>query len=204
VICATNRDPVVEVAEGRFREDLYYRLHVIPIRMPPLRERKSDALEIARALLIEYAHEEDKGFRRLAPCAEAAIAANAWPGNVRQLQNVLRNAVVLNDGEELTADHLPELVKASLKPAAEITSSNAAHERPRELQPAPAIGTRTGTAILARIVPVIIPLWQIEQTAIEEAVKLCDNNIALAAAALGVSPSTIYRKLQAWNSEMHA
>jgi two-component system repressor protein LuxO len=188
VICATNRDPVIEVAEGRFREDLYYRLHVIPLRLPPLREREGDVLEIARALLIEYAGEEHKRFRWLAPCAEAAIAAYAWPGNVRQLQNVLRNAIVLNDGEELTARHLPEIVVTTSRPAAEMTPSHALDER---------------TPILASIAPAITPLWRL-QIAIEEAVKLCDNNVALAAAALGVSPSTVYRKRQAWKSAPHA
>jgi two-component system repressor protein LuxO len=205
IICATNRDPVVEVAGGRFREDLYYRLHVIPIRIPPLRERDDDALEIARALLVEYAHEEDKRFRRLTPCAEAAIAAYDWPGNVRQLQNVLRNAVVLNDGEELTAGHLPEFVRSSGKPGLGMAASRAtrAEDGTPGRQPAPTVASATARATLASF-PLITPLSKLEQKAIEEAVRVCGNNIALAAAALGVSPSTIYRKLQAWNSVTHA
>ena len=113
IICATNRDPAAEIAAGRFREDLYYRLHVIPIHLPPLRERDEDALEIARAFLADYAREEGKGFARLAPCAEAAILAYPWPGNVRELQNVLRSAVVLNDGAELAAAHLPEPIRSA-------------------------------------------------------------------------------------------
>ena len=123
IICATNRDPLAEIAAGRFREDLYYRLHVIPIHLPPLRERDEDALEIARAFLADYAREEGKGFARLAPCAEAAILAYPWPGNVRELQNVLRSAIVLNDGAELAAAHLPEPIRsAALTPK----TSNAA------------------------------------------------------------------------------
>src|SRR5690606_38452833 len=98
-ICATNRDPLQEVAAGNFREDLYYRLHVIPLHMPPLRERERDVLDLAHHFLASFAAEEHKAFRRFAPEAEALLLSYDWPGNVRQLQNVLRNIVVLNEGE---------------------------------------------------------------------------------------------------------
>ena len=107
IICATNRDPLAEVRDGRFREDLYYRLHVVPIQMPPLRERGDDILSVARAFLVAYAREEGKHFRRFTAEAEARLSTYGWPGNVRQLQNVIRNAVVLNDGEEVTQEMLP-------------------------------------------------------------------------------------------------
>jgi DNA-binding NtrC family response regulator len=186
IICATNRDPRAEMAAGRFREDLYYRLHVIPIHLPPLRERQGDALEIARGLLLDYAREEGKGFVRLAPCAEAAIAGYGWPGNVRELQNALRNAVVLHAGEELAAAMLPEAVRA-------------ATAQPDAPQPAPSVPVvSTATSVEPAAWGTIAPLWMVERDMIEAAIRHCDNNIARAAAALGVSASTLYRKRQAW------
>ena len=101
-VCATNRDPLAEVEAGRFREDLYYRLYVVPIELPPLRERGEDVLLIARALPApDSAEEEGKRLPRLRPGGRARrCSAYPWPGNVRQLQNVVRNVVVLHDGEQ--------------------------------------------------------------------------------------------------------
>ncbi|NBB82637.1 MAG: response regulator, partial [Alphaproteobacteria bacterium] len=101
IVCATNRDPLREVEAGRFREDLYYRLHVIPVHVPPLRERGADVLQIAEHFLTDYAAEEGRRFERFADDASARLAAYHWPGNVRQLQNVVRNIVVLHDGVEV-------------------------------------------------------------------------------------------------------
>ncbi|MBB4313489.1 two-component system repressor protein LuxO [Roseospira marina] len=105
-ICATNRDPWTEVQGGRFREDLYFRLHVIPIHLPPLREREGDVVEIATALLERFAKEEGRTFTGFTEPAEALLKLLPWPGNVRQLQNVLRNVVVLNDGPIVSAEML--------------------------------------------------------------------------------------------------
>ena len=99
-VCATNRDPFAEVKAGRFREDLYYRLHVIPILLPPLRERGEDVLQIARRFLAEFAKEEGKRFDGFTPQAERLLLEYDWPGNVRQLQNVVRNIVVLHAGPQ--------------------------------------------------------------------------------------------------------
>ena len=115
ILCATNRDPMREVEEGRFREDLYYRLHVIPIHLPPLRDRDDDAIEIATVLLTQYAKEEGKQFKGFAADVEAMIRAYHWPGNIRQLQNVIRNVVVLNDGEYVTADMAPPPLSPGLR-----------------------------------------------------------------------------------------
>src|SRR5690606_19723556 len=106
-ICATNRNPLEEVEEGRFREDLYYRLHVIPIHMPPLREREADVLELAQHFLKLFSREESRSFKGFTPEAQAALAAYDWPGNVRQLQNVIRQVVVLNDAELVDVGMLP-------------------------------------------------------------------------------------------------
>ena len=196
IICATNRDPAHEVHAGRFREDLYYRLHVLAIKLPPLRDRDNDAVEIARVLLRQHSAEEHKQFRRLSPCAEAAIAAYDWPGNVRQLQNVLRTAVVLNDGEVMTAEMLPDLSG----PSARRTAPFAAQSKAWYTVPGgpDKLATMVETSGAVRPLSPIKPLALVEMEAINEAIRVSNNNIARAAAALGVSPSTIYRKRQQW------
>jgi len=187
-ICASNKDPLKEVEAGRFREDLYYRLHVIPIHLPPLRERDEDVLVIARHFLAAFAKEEGKRFERFAPEVEALLRGYHWPGNVRQLQNVLRNVIVLNDGETVTLDMLPpplDRVEASPRPGL----AGAAAQGPAPKQASPAgDGTPDG----------IRPLWQVERDTIEEAIRLCQGNIPKAATHLGISASTIYRKRMSW------
>lgn len=116
-VCATNRDPLRELAEGRFREDLYYRMHVIPIDLPPLRARDGDIALLAAHFLAQYAEEEGKSFTGFTPEAAARLDAHSWPGNVRELQNVIRRVAVLSDGELVTADMLPPLA-APAAPAA--------------------------------------------------------------------------------------
>ena len=98
-VCATNRDPLVEVREGRFREDLFYRLHVIPVRMPPLREtRGRRANDCANHFLQQFSSRESKQFDGFSHDAAEAIRRYPWPGNVRQLQNAMQQVVVLNEG----------------------------------------------------------------------------------------------------------
>jgi two-component system repressor protein LuxO len=184
-VCATNRDPLQEVKEGRFREDLYYRLHVIPIQMPALRERKEDILTLARYFLSTYAAEERKGFRGLRPETEELFLGYDWPGNIRQLQNVIRNVVVLHDGDELSVEMLPPPVR-----------DDAAIGRVGRAS-VPVAGRGASALVAAPIKP----LWLVEKEAIERAIELCGANIPRAAALLEVSPSTIYRKRQAWESE---
>ncbi len=107
IICATNRAPLAEVQAGRFREDLYYRLHVLPINMPDLRERGEDILRIAEHFLKNDVREEKKSFQRFDRDTESIFMGYDWPGNVRQLQNIVKNIVVLNDGADVTRAMLP-------------------------------------------------------------------------------------------------
>ena len=106
-VCATNRDPFVEVAAGRFRDDLFYRLHVLPIHLAPLRDRREDIMPLAEAFLARYAAEEGHAFRRFDAAAAELLTAYAWPGNIRELQNVIRRVVVLHDGSDVSAAMLP-------------------------------------------------------------------------------------------------
>jgi len=183
-ICATNKDPMEEVKRGNFREDLYYRLHVIPVHLPPLRERGQDVGLIMHALLEQYAKEENKAFNGFSQEAELVMQSYDWPGNVRQLQNVLRNIVVLNSGEKVTQEMLPPPLN-ELNPVAEVAKP----AMPR-LTPAADTGIETGTMIQ--------PLWMVEREVIERAIEHCQGNIPKAAAALEVSASTIYRKRERW------
>lgn len=198
-VCATNRDPLTEVQEGRFREDLYYRLHVIPIVLPPLKEREGDVLLVAKKFLEKYTQEENKSFKIFAPDTEEILLRYHWPGNVRQLQNVIRNIVVLNDGIEVTPDMLPpplneEVIKTPMNSSGKKPPQGLAKGRsPSSMQ----------TEVNISQVPLssIRPLWLIEKEAIEQAISFCNGNIPKAAALLEVSPSTIYRKLQQWGTE---
>jgi two-component system repressor protein LuxO len=186
-ICATNKDPLAEVAAGRFREDLYYRLHVIPIHLPPLRDRDQDILELARDFLTRFAEEENKDFRNFSPEVEVILASYEWPGNVRQLQNVIRNIVVLNNHDEVLKEHLPPPIDTALS---EVEVISRTQEIQRNLPSAPEVVATT-----------VKPLAEVEKETIEKAIELCNGNVPQAAAMLEVSPSTIYRKKQAWDSD---
>lgn len=199
LICATNRDPLAEMAAGRFREDLYYRLHVVPIHLPPLRERGDDILEIAHTLLVEIAAEEGRPAQRLMPCAELAIAQYKWPGNVRQLQSVLRSIVLLNLNDTITAEALPEPIRRAVGGPEKRSSQ----ELPAEASPLTKVAAlapdrQAVRDLVTRFDRPVEPLWMVEKRAIESAIQIHGDNIARAAAALEISPSTVYRKRQAW------
>ncbi len=183
IVCATNRDPQAEVLAGRFREDLFYRLHVVPLELPPLRERDGDVLLLARNFLNVFAQEDGKAFKGFSPDAEAVILGYPWPGNVRQLQNVVRSVVVLNDGETVTSEMLPRTLWGS-----------------SATPPPPAPRTAPSPVHAAQPIADIRPLEDMIRSAIEGAIEACGGSIPRAAAALQVSPSTIYRRIEAWRA----
>jgi two-component system repressor protein LuxO len=164
IVCATNRDPLAEVRSGRFREDLFYRLHVIPIPLPALRDRGEDVLLIAQRFLERFAAEERKRFTTISPEARESIAQQAWPGNVRELQNAIRHAVVMHDGDCLEEWMIPR--------------------HPQERAASPAASAKLE----------ILPLWQVERTAILNALRACNGNVTRAAAFLEIGVSTLYRR----------
>ena len=199
-VCATNRNPLKAVEDGEFREDLYYRLHVVPIHMPPLRDRGADVGLIAKSLLMDFSKEEAKHFEDFDGDALDAVQSFAWPGNVRQLQNVIRNIVVLNDGPLVTLDMLPPPInRQSTQPMASeppiwVDRGSAI----AELEPAAGPRTLGQGAYGAHDSHDIRPLWMVEKETIEAAIARCGGNVPRAAAFLGISPSTIYRKRQNW------
>ena len=172
IVCATNRDPLDHVRRGLFREDLYYRLYVVPIHMPPLRDRGGDIIEIAEAALARFADEEGKRFDGLAPDTRSFLSTHPWPGNVRQLLNAIRNVVVLNDGGPVTMSMLPAGLAGDAAP-------NAANDPCAEMNAG-------------------LTLAQIERKVIEGTIARLGGSVPLAARELDISPSTIYRKLDSW------
>ena len=195
-VAATNRDPLAEVAAGRFREDLYYRLHVIPIHMPPLRDRGEDVLLLAGSFLAEMAAEEDRRFRGFADEAQRLLLSYPWPGNVRELQNVIRNVVVLNDAEEVDVAMLTGALPALRHQAADAPAS-----RLEQMRAPPQLATTVARSAAPTELP-LMPLAEMERAMIDRALRETGQNVPRAAALLEVSPSTIYRKLQRWGIDI--
>ncbi len=173
VICATNRNPMQLIADKKFREDLFYRLHVLPIHLPPLRQRPADILPLAQNFLERYSREENKSFSSFSQETADLIVSREWPGNVRQLQNLIRRIVVMFEGS---------IVGSHMVAAADVEWRGMQIGQPTGVKPARCIR----------------PMWRQEQLIIEEALARYEGNIAQAAAALQISPSTIYRKRQSW------
>ena len=202
IICATNRDPLQAVAENRLREDLYYRINVLPIHLPPLRQRGGDVIEIAVSFLQRFSTVEGKRLGGFDQATTAILSAYDWPGNVRQLQNVVHNIVVLNDGDQVTSEMLPE-------PLAAFARDVAAHPRATGADPAPqsaahpagpvnfpGFGEETGSYERR-----IRPMSEIERDVIERAISICAGNVPMASRYLGISPATLYRKKAKWRQE---
>jgi len=191
LISATNRDLETEVHAGRFREDLYYRLNVLPLTVPPLRERSEDVPELTRHFLTRFAAEEGRQqLRGVARDAEAMLNAYDWPGNIRQLENAVFRAVVLSENEELTADDFPQIA-ADSDPAFV----------PQHL--VPSIETPLGEGISAesRLNMLdgegeILPLDQVEAETIRFALQRYGGRMSTVARRLGIGRSTLYRKLK--------
>jgi len=165
VISSTNRDLKKEVREGRFREDLFYRLNVIEIKVPPLRERKEDIPLLATIFAHEFSEKEGKKVKISEQVMEA-LAEYHWPGNVRQLKNIIERAVVLTKGDSL-----------------------ALHDLPEEFYPAGKIPEMMKTVTARKT------LKEIELNAIKEALQKCDGNKSKAARMLGISRKAFYKRL---------
>lgn len=182
IVCATNRNPLLEVEEGRFREDLYYRLHVIPIELPPLRMRETDVVEIGKYFLTEMSKDEQKEFNEFSEEAENILLSHQWPGNVRELQNVLRNAIVLNDGHVIEGSMLNISARTPNTLGSAKPGNKSSHVNENTMQ-----------------ISLDAPFAQTEREIIEAAIDLCTGSIPKASEMLGLSPSTIYRKKEAWS-----
>jgi len=168
VIAATSRDLKAMVAQGSFREDLYYRLNVLPVRLPALRERLSDLEALADSLLESIAARTGMPQRQLAPSALAVLGAYAWPGNVRELRNVLEQAAMLTDHARLGAEDFARILPGTSRPAS------------------PAREVRSLPQMIA----------ELEHTSIRSALEATGGNKVSAAKLLGISRATLYEKLE--------
>ncbi|HEV2104235.1 MAG TPA: sigma-54 dependent transcriptional regulator [Candidatus Eisenbacteria bacterium] len=174
VIAATHRDLTRLVAEGRFREDLYFRLNVVPVEIPPLRERAADVPALAAHFVERFCRELGRAPARLHPAALEVLRAYAWPGNVRELKNVIERVVLLEAEEEIRPEHLP----------AELTRGAGAGPRP------------DGAGADPFPPGVVRPLAEIEKLAIQHALGVCEGNKTKAAQLLGIARQTLRTKLK--------
>jgi len=173
IVAATNQDLTKFVEEGRFREDLYYRLNVVPIVLPPLRERPDDIPLLAKYFLQKISLKNEKIFLDFAPQVIEAFLSYDWPGNVRELENVIERIVVLNNDTRVKINHLPPVMREiSKKTTMPFVSSLAPDEQK------------------------IIPLDLVERYAIETALHHCMGNVAEAARKLKIGQATLYRKIK--------
>lgn len=192
IVSASSVRLVDAVRQGEFRQDLYYRLNVIPLQIPALRERGHDILLIAQKYLAQYSQEQNKSFADFDDNAKQFLLNYPWPGNVRQLENLIHSVVIMNQGQYINVDMLSRLVEQEMLdelPAQTQTPSVSVIPEPVSA-PNGAINSDTSGEVK--------PLAEIEKQAILAAIESCQGNISQAAALLDVNPSTIYRKMQKW------
>ncbi len=168
VVVATNRDLESAVEEGRFREDLYYRINVVHIPLPPLRARSGDILPLAQHFLSHFASRADKSVTGIAPAAAQKLAAYGWPGNVREVQNCMERAVALTRFDQIGVDDLPEKIRDYRRSHVLVTSDD-----PSEL----------------------VPLEEVERRYIARVMEVVGGNKTAAARILGIERKRLYRML---------
>jgi DNA-binding NtrC family response regulator len=191
VIAASNRDLLSEAAEGRFREDLYYRLNVVPIYLPPLRERPEDIPELVAHFLDVYNEQNDRYVAHIEPRALAALAEYDWPGNVRELQNYVERAVVMAPGDELTFELLPSVVASGRQPRTIGLKRLDFDEMAEELvQLGLGAAEKNADNLHTRIVN------RVEREVIAQVLTECEGIQIKAAARLGINRNTLHKKLK--------
>ncbi|QDT11918.1 sigma-54-dependent transcriptional regulator [Planctomycetes bacterium K23_9] len=169
VLTATNRDLETAVAEGRFREDLYYRINVIGLELPPLRSRGTDTLRIAEHFLKQFATAENKSVDGMADGVAEKLLSYSWPGNIRELRNVMERAVALTRYDKITIEDLPEKIS----------------------------NFQSGTIFIGGLDPAeLVSMEEIERRYIAHVLAATQNNQTQAARILGLDRKTIYRKLK--------
>ncbi|MGE5841241.1 MAG: sigma-54-dependent transcriptional regulator [Deltaproteobacteria bacterium] len=173
VIAATNHDLQEEIKAHRFLSDLFYRIEVISITLPPLRERREDVLLLANHFIKRYAKQYEKPIDGVTPGTAETLTNYSWPGNVRELENVIARAVILSKGEEIEVLDLPERIRAHKAPAV----------------------SGTGGAFLKEIPDAGLKLREMEKELIQRTLEKCQGNKSLAADLLGISRKALYEKI---------
>jgi two-component system response regulator HydG len=175
IVTATNRDLETAIEERRFREDLYYRINVIHVALPPLRARGGDVLLLAQRFLETFALRAGRSVTGISPAAAAKLMGYAWPGNVRELGNAVERAVALTRYEEITVEDLPEKIRDH-RPTSHVL---VAGDDPSEL----------------------VPMEEVERRYALRVLEAAGGNKTLAAKILGLDRKTLYRKLERWTGE---
>jgi DNA-binding NtrC family response regulator len=181
VLATSNRDLAAAVRDGEFREDLLYRLNVVNLRIPPLRERKADLSALAQHFIEKYAKANDRRAMRLSAAAQAQVFAHMWPGNVRELENAMHRAVLLTQGEEIGAD------------AIRAPDGSAVGARRDAASRAAAVAQDAARSLVGRTVA------EVEQDLILETLTHCLGNRTHAANILGISIRTLRNKLKLYS-----
>jgi DNA-binding NtrC family response regulator len=192
IVSATNRDLATQVAEGGFREDLFYRLNVFPMELPTLRERREDIPALVQRFISRFNAEEGKSVQGLTPETQGLLSAHDWPGNVRQLENAVFRAVILCDGPFLRPEDFPQISGVT----ADLDDVDAAFSLVSNLQgaiPGPSIFGDDGH---------LRPLEAIERDLIEFAIETYSGHMSEVARRLGIGRSTLYRKVREHGFDM--
>jgi DNA-binding NtrC family response regulator len=216
LVSATNRDLVADVKQGRFRDDLFYRLHVFPISVPPLRERQADIPALTRHFLARFAAEEGKRIRAMAPEALRLLCGFHWPGNIRQLENAVFRAVVLADGDTITVAEFPQITAQIAAPGVDPGQEESAepialypYDTHDEFSPlAPFADDQASVPAALASAPLdalallttdgeVRPLEEIEAEVIRYAITHYRGQMSEVARRLQIGRSTLYRKLEA-------
>jgi len=196
VIAASNRDLLSLSSEGDFREDLYYRLNVVPVYLPPLRERPEDIPELVSHFLNIYNEQNDRYVVHIDPRAMEAMQRYAWPGNVRELQNYVERAVVMAEGDELALDLLPAVVVSGKTPRQLGKRPMDFNSLTEELVQVGLNGAdESADNLHSRIVD------RVEREVISQVMTTCDNVQIKAAARLGINRNTLHKKLKQYGLE---
>ena len=215
LISATNRNLTQLAQEGRFREDLFYRLNVFPVQLPPLRDRMEDLPELVQFFIERFAAEENKRVVGIEPAALEMLNAYAWPGNIRQLENTVFRAVVLSDSDHLSQADFPQVaaqlgieIRPALRSAPAMPPHETAMPAPSAASVVPAASACAppagGTVVLANGLEIkaidgaghLRRLEEIENDLIRFAIELYDGHMTEVARRLGIGRSTLYRKLR--------
>ncbi|MDX5362122.1 MAG: sigma-54 dependent transcriptional regulator [Alphaproteobacteria bacterium] len=198
IISATNRDLAQLVTEGKFREDLYYRLNVFPLTIPPLRERAEDIPDLIEHFISRFSVEEGKKVRGITPEAMEMLTAFRWPGNVRQLENAVFRAVVLSEGAMLGVDDFPQIASAQRTSVpsgtAESSGEGPVAERVVTVRPSDTVMAVDNEGHVRQ-------LDQVEADMIDYAIRRYGGHMSEVARRLGIGRSTLYRKVRDYGLE---
>jgi DNA-binding NtrC family response regulator len=195
VIAASNRDLFEEVQSDRFREDLYYRLNVITIYLPPIRERREDIPELVGHFLRIYNEENNRNVPHVEHAAMEAMQKYDWPGNVRELQNYIERAVVLAPGDEITLDLVPDCVVGRKGPRFHRHTADMQTLISKVVEQGLGLAGSEEENLHAKIVN------RVEKELIAQVMAACDNVQVKAAAKLGINRNTLHKKLEEYGLE---